>query len=95
MFAIAFDLNIEAANRHHPLRNQGAYRDISRVLEQHGFARVQGSTYAASHEDQGRLHLALTALHRLEWLGPSLKNIRVFRMEPGADFTEIMRSPRR
>ncbi len=94
MFAIVFDLNVEAADRIHPRQNRGAYRDIRRAIEPHGFARIQGSTYAANHEDQARLYLAMTALHRLEWLGPSLKNIRVFRMEPGADFTSIMQSPR-
>ena len=94
MFAIAFDLDAAAANRHHRGRNQGAYADIRKVLAQHGFTRIQGSTYAAGHEDQTRLYLALTALHKLEWLNLCLKNLRVFRMEAGADFTEIMTSPR-
>jgi len=40
------------------------------------------------------MFLALTALRQLDWFGPSLKNIRVFRMERGADFTRIMQSPR-
>ena len=93
MFAIAFDLIIEAANRNHPQRNQGAYRDIGRVLEHHGFTRIQGITYVADHEDQARLYLAIAALHRLAWLGPCLKNLRVFRMEHGADFTAIMQTP--
>ena len=93
MFAITYDLNVAAAHRHHPGRHQGAYSDIRRVLEQYGFARIQGSTYAANHEDQTQIFLALTALRQLEWFGPSLNNIRVFRMEAGADFTEIMKSP--
>lgn len=95
MFAIAFDLSTEATRRSHPRGTQQAYIDIQSTLAPHGFHRIQGSTYVADHEDQSRLYLALTALHRLEWLGPSLKNIRVFRMEAGADFTEIMRTPRR
>ena len=90
MFAIAFDLNVAAADRHHPRQNRGAYADIRRALKPHGFAQIQGSTYAAEHEDQARLYLAIAALHRLDWLGPSLKNLRVFRMEQGADFTAIM-----
>ena len=92
MFAIAFDLNKAAANRHHPRKNRGAYRDIRAAIEPHGFHRIQGSTYAADHDDQARLYLALAALHRFHWLGSCLKNIRVFRMEQGADFTTIMRS---
>ena len=94
MFAIAFDLNIETVNRLHPRKNQGAYIDIRRTLEQHGFQRIQGSTYVADHDDQTRLYLTLNALHRLEWFGPSLKNLRVFRMEQGADFTQILKAPR-
>jgi virulence-associated protein VapD len=91
MFAVAFDLDVAAANRHHPGRNQGAYSEIRRILTQHGFRRIQGSTYAADHEDQAKLYLALSALQRLEWIGHCLHNIRVFRMEAGADFTAIMR----
>ncbi len=94
MFAIAFDLDVAAANRHHPGRNQRAYTDIRNILIAHGFERIQGSTYAAAHEDQTKLYLALAMLHKLEWLGPCLKNLRVFRMEAGADFTKIMQSPR-
>lgn len=94
MFAIAFDLDVAAANRHHRGRNQGAYADIRKALVAQGFERIQGSTYAAQHEDQTKLYLALTALHKLDWLGPCLKNLRVFRMEAGADFTKIMTSPR-
>ena len=40
------------------------------------------------------MFLALTALRELEWFGPSLHNIRVFRMEQGTDFTSIMRTRR-
>ncbi len=94
MFAIAFDLNIAAVDRHHPRKNRGAYRDIRTTLAPHGFKRIQGSTYVANHEDLSQLHLAVVALHRLDWFGPSVKNIRVFRMEEGADFTSIMQSPR-
>ncbi len=94
MFAITFDLSTGATRQNHPRGIQKAYDDIRTTLQPHGFHRIQGSTYAADHEDQTLLYLALSALHRLEWLGPSLKNIRVFRMEPGADFTHIMSSPR-
>jgi virulence-associated protein VapD len=94
MFAIAFDLDKAAANRHHKGRNQGAYADIKKVLKTHGFERIQGSTYAAGHDDQTKLYLALSDLHKFKWLAVCLKNLRVFRMEAGADFTEIMKSIR-
>jgi virulence-associated protein VapD len=93
MFALAFDLDTEAAKRHHPRRSSAvAYTDIRLTLAPFGFERIQGSTYAAAHEDHGRLFLALTALRELAWFGASLHNVRVFRMEQGTDFTVIMKS---
>ena len=94
MFAIAFDLDVAAAHRHHPGKHQGAYKDIRNVLNDHGFRPIQGSTYAADHEDQVRLFLALTTLRRFDGFGGCLKNLRVFRMETGADFTGVMKSIR-
>ena len=93
MFALAFDLDTALAQRHHPRGSAQAYTDIRLTLEGYGFERIQGSTYAADHEDHGRLFLALTALRTLPWFGRSLHNIRVFRMEPGTDFTSIMQMP--
>ena len=94
MFALAFDRDTEAARRHHPRRSSSqAYTDIRVTLESFGFERIQGSTYAAKHEDHGQLFLALTALRKLSWFGPSLHNIRVFHLEQGTDFTTIMKSP--
>ena len=94
MFAIAFDLSTAAANRHHPRQNRGAYEDIRATLATYGFEPIQGSTYAAKHEDQTKLFLALTALREFEWIGATLENLRVFRMEAGADFTLIIQTPR-
>ena len=95
MFGLAFDLDTVAAKRHHPRRSSSqAYTDIRLTLAPFGFERIQGSTYAATHEDHGRLFLALTALRALPWFGASLHNVRVFQMVQGTDFTDIMRSPR-
>ena len=95
MFGLAFDLDTVAAKRNHPRGSSAqAYTDIRMTLAPYGFERIQGSTYAASHEDHGKLFLALTALRNLTWLGTSLHNVRVSRMEQATDFTEIMKSPR-
>ena len=94
MFVIAFDLDTERVSRNHRKGSRRAYTDIMVIVEQYGFKRIQGSTYAAPHEDHGQMFLALTALRELEWFGPSLHNIRVFRMEQGTDFTSIMRTRR-
>ena len=94
MFALAFDLDTVLAKRYHPKGSAQAYTDIRLTLAPYGFERIQGSTYSSTHEDHGRLFLALTALRALPWFGSSLHNIRVFRMEQGTDFTTIMKSPR-
>jgi virulence-associated protein VapD len=90
MFAIAYDLDIEAADKNHPKRCRQAYRDIAWTLHQFGFERVQGSVFAADHEDLSRLFRALDALRALPWLGACVKNIRAFRMEQGSDLTAIV-----
>jgi virulence-associated protein VapD len=91
MFAIAFDLNVEKADEHHPKRSQQAYADIAKTLAQFGFSRVQGSVYAAQHEDLGRLFGAINAFRDLDWFGRCVKNIPAFRMEQGSDFTAIVK----
>lgn len=95
MFGLVFDLDTEAARRHHPSgQSARAYTDIRTTLEPFGFKRIQGNTYAANHEDHGQLFLALTALKQLGWFGASLHNVRIFRMEQGTDFTAILQSGR-
>lgn len=91
MFAIAFDLNVENANEHHPKRSQQAYVDIAKTLGRYGFTRVQGSVYAADHDDLGKLFEAIGSLKQLGWFGRCVKNLRAFRMEQGSDFTQIVK----
>jgi virulence-associated protein VapD len=93
MFALAFDLDTFKAEQLHPKGNSSsAYTEIRHTLAPFGFNRIQGSTYAADHEDHARLFLALTALRALPWFGGSLRNLRVFRMEAGTDFTDVMKT---
>jgi virulence-associated protein VapD len=51
----------------------------------------QWSVFAANDEDPANLFRAIDALRALEWFGPSVKNIRAFRMEQGSDFTAIVK----
>ena len=95
MFAIAFDLDVKKTNEHHPKRAQQAYVDIALRVAQFGFKRVQGSVYAANHEGLSRLFEAIKSLEELPWFGPSVKNIRAFRMEQGSDFTAIVKADAR
>jgi len=91
MFVIAFDLSVATAQRQHPKGDRQAYLDIKATLNGFGFERVQGSVYAAKDEDLANLFSAIDALRQLDWFGPSVKNIRAFRMEQGSDFTAFVK----
>ena len=45
MFAIAFDLVVAHAAKHHPKGAVQAYADIASTVGRYGFERVQGSVY--------------------------------------------------
>jgi virulence-associated protein VapD len=91
MFAIAIDMSVADADAHHPSGQRKAYGDVARTLEGFGFKRVQWSVYAADTDDMANLFSAILALRALPWFGPSVKNIRAFRMEQGSDFTAIVK----
>jgi len=91
MFVIAFDMTVADAQEHHPRSSRQAYLDIESTLKKLGFERVQWSVFASKDEDLANLFSAIDALRALEWFGPSVKNIRAFRMEQGSDFTPIVK----
>jgi virulence-associated protein VapD len=89
MFVIAYDLVTAEAKRHHPRGSRQAYADIETTLLTYGFERAQWSVFTARDENLENLIRAVLALKALPWFGPSIKNIRAFRMEPGTDLTAI------
>jgi len=91
MFAIAIDMNVAAADKAHPKGSRKAYSEVASTLGRFGFERVQWSIYAAKDEDLAKLFRAINALKVLEWFGPSVTNIRAFRMEEGSDFTPLIK----
>ena len=92
MFTIAFDMSVADTDKHHPKGSRQAYHDIEMTLGKFGFERIQRSVFAARNEDLANLFGALDALRSLGWFGPSVQNIRAFRMEQGSDFTALMQS---
>lgn len=91
MFVIAFDLTVADATEYHPRSSRRAYLDIEKTLEKYGFERVQWSVFSAQNEDLANLFSAIDALKAMDWFGPSVKNIRAFRMEQGSDFTALVK----
>lgn len=93
MFAISFDLDVAQARERHPRGSRQAYRDIELTLGRFGFERVQWSVYAANHEDLAELFRAIDALRAFDWFRSSVNDLRAFRMEQGANFTDVIRNP--
>jgi virulence-associated protein VapD len=91
MFAIAFDLVVANAEDRHPRGSRQAYLDIESALRRFGFERVQRSVFASTDDDLASLFSAIMELRSMEWFGPSVKNVRAFRVERGSDFTAIVK----
>jgi len=91
MFAIAFDLIVADAQKHHPKSSRQAYEDIARELSEFGFERIQGSVYVTEDEDMARLFRAIEALKALAWFPLCVRDIRAFRIEQWSDFTPVIK----
>lgn len=83
VYAIAFDMDIEAlrANYGDPYNN--AYLEIRRVLQRHGFTWQQGSVYFGG-EGVTAVTCVLAAMdlaRSLPWFGASVRDIRMLRIE--------------
>jgi virulence-associated protein VapD len=83
VYAIAFDMDIEAlrANYGDPYNN--AYLEIRRVLQGHGFTWQQGSVYFGGEAVTAvTCVLAAQDLARsLPWFAASVRDIRMLRIE--------------
>ena len=92
MFAIAFDMVIKDLKAYYGEPYNNAYYDISVVMEQSGFYRIQGSTYMTNNQDMTSLYRAIEALKKIDWFSKSVRDIRVFRVENWSDFTPIIKN---
>jgi virulence-associated protein VapD len=93
VYALAFDLEVEKADEHHPKGVHRAYLDIRNVLVGCGFEWTQGSLYILRNEDMSILFRAIYALKQLPWFPPSVRDIRAFRVEQWSDFTATVKDP--
>lgn len=91
MYAIAFDLVQDDLKTHYGPSHNNAYKDIEDVLEAYDFYRRQGSVYVTDNNDLANLFGAITALKALKWFGPSVKDLRAFRMESWSNFTAFVK----
>jgi virulence-associated protein VapD len=86
VYAIAYDLNAEAAVRH------GAYDKIARVLATHGFSRQQGSVFYGNYETQASsCFRAVLEMHRkFTWFWEVVKDMRMLRIDENDDLLSVV-----
>lgn len=89
VYAIAYDLNNEAAERH------GAWAKIARVLEGHGFRRQQGSVFYGNEQTSAMTCAAavLDLNDRFAWFWEVVRDMRMLRIDEEDDLLAIV--PRR
>ncbi len=91
MFAISFDMVISDLKKYYGEPYNNAYYEVSTVLENYSFYRVQGSVFLSDIEDMANLLQALNSLKKIDWFTKSVRDIRAFRVENWSDFTQFMK----
>lgn len=95
MYAIVFDLDQDTlSNTYHVPSYQNAYGDIKKLLETYGFHRQQGSVYFGdtSKVDAVACVLAVMELAKTNsWFAPSVRDIRMLRIEENNDLMPAVR----
>jgi len=83
MYAIAFDMDIESLRQHYGDPYNGAYLEIRRVLQKHGFVWQQGSVYFGGKEINAVTCVlaAIDVSQSLPWFAASVRDIRMLRIE--------------
>lgn len=91
MFAITFDMVISDLKQHYGEPYNNAYYEISVILENFGFYRIQGSTYASENNNLLQVTEAMNALKELYWFCQSVRDIRAFKIEDWSNFTPFFK----
>jgi virulence-associated protein VapD len=83
VYAVAFDMDIEQLRDNFGDPYNNAYMEIRKVLQRHGFAWQLGSVYFGS-ESVTAVTCVLAAMdlaRSLPWFAPSVRDIRMMRIE--------------
>lgn len=91
MYAIAFDMVVDDLKQHYGSSHNNAYKEIEEVLEYYDFYRRQGSVFVTENADLANLMFAMDALRSIPWFGPSVRDIRAFRIESWSNFTSFVK----
>jgi virulence-associated protein VapD len=83
VYAIAFDMDIEALRLNYGDPYNNAYTEIGKVLQRNGFVRQQGSVYFGN-ENINAVTCVIAAIdlsRSLPWFAGSVRDIRMLRIE--------------
>jgi virulence-associated protein VapD len=87
VYAIAFDIETQLAERIIGPGWKGCYEKIERVLTEHGFRRQQGSLYFG--EDDSNAVTCVRAVQDLDnkyaWFGRVVRDLRMLRIDEDND----------
>lgn len=86
VYAIAYDLNKEAAEKHN------AWAKIARVLQNHGFTRQQGSVFYGNENTSAMTcAAAVLELHdKYTWFWEVVRDMRMLRISEQDDLLSIV-----
>ena len=90
MYAVVFDFDTDTLQQLYPNASwRNAYTDVRSYLTSRGFAWMQGSTYFGDETiDAVRCVRAVQRLARkYDWFTPSVRDIRMLRIEENNDLT--------
>jgi len=93
VYAIAFDMDIEALRSSYGDPYNNAYGEIRRVLESHGFTWRQGSVYFGGDRINAVtcVMAAIDLARTLPWFADSVRDIRMLRIEELNDLMPAVR----
>jgi virulence-associated protein VapD len=97
MYAIAFDLDIEALRESYGDPYNNAYGEIKKILYAHGFFWQQGSVYFGD-EKINAVTCVLAAMdlaQKLPWFATAVRDIRMLRIEELNDLMPAVQSAAR
>jgi virulence-associated protein VapD len=89
MYAIRFALRVDDVKGHYPGKSyNNAYKEIRKILEEHGFTRVYGPSciYFADRVNEKRCRAAVQAvIDQLPWFLKCLSELRIQHIKKDID----------
>jgi len=96
MYAIAFDLTMDALKQHYSATSPGnAYGAVAKILAEYDFYPQQGSVYFGDTTKVDAVKTVLAIIDvtkRLPWFAACVRDIRMLRIEDNNDLSPAVAS---